>query len=139
MKLSIILRASASFRAFAWSRILSTDSASRCFPSAFAWAVAWKRFRSMYRVADCSLRSSSIGSAGRCRAASSARSRSHSARLLPSRSAAISTSRSSSGVIRVATVLVRKPGFSSTPAEAFRVAGVLVPGVLKWELSCWET
>jgi len=35
----------------------------------------------MYRVADCSLRSSSIGSAGRCRAAFNARSRSHSARV----------------------------------------------------------
>ncbi len=93
----------------------------------------------MYRVADCSLRSSSIGSDGRCRAAFNARSRSHSARDFPSRSAADSTSRSSSGVIRVATVLVRKPGFSSTPAEAFRVAGVLVPGVLKWEVALLKT
>src|SRR6202021_3467772 len=124
------LGASASFRAFAWSRILTTESGSRCLPSAFAWAVAWKRFRSMYRSAETSASSSSVGSAGRSRAAFKARSRSHSAKVFPAPSAAVSTSASSSGVTLVAMVLARRTGRASPLGEAGDCNGAGMRGVL---------
>src|SRR6202021_393024 len=103
------LRASASFRALAWSRILTTESGSRCLPSAFAWAVAWKRFRSMYRSAETSASSSSVGSAGRSRAAFKASSR---------------------GVTLVAMVLARRTGRASPLGEAGDCNGAGMRGVL---------
>ncbi len=71
----------------------------------------------MYRVAASSSTTSSFTS-GAGRAARSATSRTHSASVLPARLAASSTSRTSSDVIRVPTVLVRKLALGSGLEEA---------------------
>ena len=62
-------------------------------------------------------------SAGRSRADRRASSRNHSARDFPSRSTAFSTSCSSSGLSRVATVLARRPGRAVSVGEDGRNAG----------------
>ncbi len=115
------LRASVSFRASTLSRILTTDFGSRNLPSACAVADPWKRFRRTYLSAMTSASNSSVGSAGPSRAAFRTSSRSHTASVLPLFSEAASTSRSSSGVILVATVLVRNPGFSWALSAALEV------------------
>src|SRR5580693_3330266 len=111
------LRAFCRFWASAWSRIFSTESGNNRLPSAPARAVAWNRFARAYRVAISSANNSSIGSAGRSRADRRASSRNHSASDFPSRSAAFSTSCSSSGLSRVATVLARRPGRAVSVGE----------------------
>jgi hypothetical protein len=59
------LRASVSFRASAASRIWTTDFGVRYVPSDCAEADAWKRFRRVYRSAESSAKTSSVGSAER--------------------------------------------------------------------------
>src|SRR5271170_6929198 len=87
----------------------------------------------MYRSATTSPSKSSEESAGRSRAAFSASSRSHTASVVPLFSAAVSTSRSSSGVILVAMVLVRKPDFSWGLSAELEVAGIVVRDMLMGE------
>jgi hypothetical protein len=72
----------------------------------------------MYRSAETSVSTNSVGSAGRCRAAFKASSRSHSATVFPALWAAVSTSANSSGVTLVAMVLARKTGRASSFWEA---------------------
>lgn len=95
--------------------------------------VAWKRFKSMYRSAETSASSNSVGSAGRSRAAFRASSHSHSATVFPAPSAAASTSASSSGVTLVAIVLARRTGRPSPFGESGDGKGFGMRGVFMGE------